>query len=135
MSSISYLNLLFILILAHLTHPLVVPLKPCSFQCPSYTCTLIHPLRLLILACTRRVASLYIYAFFGYCTCPILPSFTVPLFRTRTITIKYCSISKSCANDSVLLEHVEYYTIVPKCSTLSLAQDFDMLQYFMVMVR
>ena len=45
---------------------------------------------------------------------------TVFFVRTCTIIIKYCSISKSpLANDSVLLDNVEYYTIAWKCSRLS----------------
>jgi len=116
------MNSLFILIFAHLTHLLVVPFasSPATSSAPPYTCTLIHPLRLLILACTRRVALLFISMHsLGTVLVSILPSFTVPLFWTRIITIKFCSISKSCANDSVLLDHVEYHTIVLKCSRLT----------------
>lgn len=117
--SISYLNVVY-------SHFRTSDPSPCcsipqtlQLPVPSYTCTLIHPLRLLILACTCRVALLFISMHSWVLYLSNFTFFYCALIWTRTITIKYCSISKSCANDSVLLDHVEYYTIVPKCSRLT----------------
>jgi len=65
----SDLQSLFIPIFAHL-RPITL-----LFHCfPPYTCTLMRPLWHLILA---RIV--YIYAFFGYCTCLTFTFFIVPI--------------------------------------------------------
>jgi len=81
-----------------LTHYALVPFLQslAAFSAPLYTFTLMRPLWHLISARTVYISM------HSLGTVPVspLPSSLCP-FWTRTITIKYCSISKSRANERV----------------------------------